>query len=142
MQLFITAIIVLMGLTGCAATKSALQPMSWVLEQYPKDAPPDYVEGWQHGCESGLAAMTNDFYRTFYKFKSDETQIKNPNYYKPWKDAYNYCRHYAYGPLREGGLRQKLPNQDSNDILNKPFDNPFSTIFMQRLWSGEGSDNW
>lgn len=127
--------------TGCDAVKTAFRPMPWLLDQYPKDAPTDYVAGWKDGCESGMASMSNDYYRTFYKFKSDSTQVNNSDYYIPWKDAYNYCRHYVYGPLREANLRTKLPLGPQSDFYNTP-DSPTSAIFMQRLWSGEGSDNW
>ena len=131
----------LLLLSGCDTMKTALRPMPWILDQYPKDAPEDYVAGWKDGCESGLASMTNDYYRAFYHFKSDTAQVKNSNYYIPWKDAYNYCRHYAYGPLREANLRQKLPVGNQSEFFNS-FDSPASSVFMQRMWSGEGSDNW
>lgn len=141
MRILVGLLALMVLVSGCEGTKKALRPMPWLLEQYPKDAPKDYVDGWQAGCESGLASMTNDYFRTFYKFKSDPSRTTVSLYYKPWKDAYNYCRHYAYGPLRESNLRQKLPVGNQGEYFDTP-DSPLAPIFIQRLWSGEGSDQW
>lgn len=88
--------------------KETLKPAKWIFKQAPK-GPPEYVEGWNDGCESGLAAMTNDYYKTFYTFQQNNTLISNELYYKAWKDTFHFCRHYAYGILKEADLRMDNP---------------------------------
>jgi hypothetical protein len=48
-----------------------LKPANWILDQMPKGMSPVFNYGWQHGCESGLATMTNSYYRYNYRFKMD-----------------------------------------------------------------------
>ena len=79
--------------------------------------PPEYMEGWKDGCESGLSAMTNDYYKTFYTFQQNNDLIGNELYYKAWKDTYHFCRHYAYGMLRESGQRFKTPDEKGKFTL-------------------------
>tara|TARA_B100001564_G_C20658505_1_gene680424 strand:- start:1204 stop:1722 length:519 start_codon:yes stop_codon:yes gene_type:complete len=80
-----------------------------MLDQMPKDAPPNFQQGWIDGCKSGLGAMTNSFYKAFYEFTQDPVLRKDPVYYKTWKDTFTFCRHYAYGTLRQGNVRMRLP---------------------------------
>jgi hypothetical protein len=66
--------------------------------------PPDFVNGYHDGCDSGLAAFGNTYYKTFYKF----TKRFNPTYDEPyqngWEKGYQYCRQYAmkwtHGPVK------------------------------------------
>jgi hypothetical protein len=89
---------------------NAMKPMPWIFKQMPEHAPEEYKKGWKEGCESGLASMTNDYYKTFYTFKQDAGLIKNEIYYKAWKDTFNFCRHYAYGIVRESNTRMRTPD--------------------------------
>lgn len=59
---------------------------------YDESAPPEWKLGWQHGCESGLSAYGNNYYKTLYKFKQDVSMIKNEYYFKAWNDGFNFCR--------------------------------------------------
>lgn len=72
--------------------------MSWMYEGPPnadeRDYPPLYVEGWKHGCESGVSAQVNHFYKFKYKFKQDYQLAQNSVYYKGWKDSFDYCQKY------------------------------------------------
>ena len=89
-----------------------------------------------------MAAMTNDYYRTFYRFRTDPTQVRNPIYYKPWKDAYNYCRHYVYGPIRESNLRNVLPNVGTKDLYHSVIPGINRGIHYERIWSGRSPQQW
>lgn len=61
-----------------------------------QDGLPAYNQGWDDGCETGLATMSFTSYKSFYRFKQDPTMTKNNTYYKAWKDAYTYCRQYSF----------------------------------------------
>ncbi|MCD6034977.1 MAG: hypothetical protein K0R63_718 [Rickettsiales bacterium] len=63
------------------------------------DTPPGtatFRKGWEEGCHTGLATMTTDYYKSFYTFEQDPYMINNSEYYEAWKDAYTYCRQYAF----------------------------------------------
>jgi hypothetical protein len=57
--------------------------------------PPDYTQGWEDGCITGMGSQSNSYYQSFYKFKQDVTKTTNQMYYQAWKDAYVYCRQYV-----------------------------------------------
>jgi len=97
-------------ISGCYNAPDPLKPMPWIFDQMPKDAPNNYKRGWRDGCESGLANMTNSVYRKFYTFRQDVSLREDATYYKVWKDLYTFCRHYAYGTLRQSDQRTRLPN--------------------------------
>jgi len=70
----------------------------------PSDASPIYKEGWNDGCETGLAAYGNDIYKAMYKFKQDPEKMRDRSYYRAWNDALNYCRSYVNRYLTDGLL--------------------------------------
>ena len=76
-------------LASCFATT---KPSYDLTVSYDQSAPPEYKLGWQHGCESGLSAYGNNYYKSLYKFKQDLTMIKNEYYFKAWNDSFNFCR--------------------------------------------------
>lgn len=117
MSRILLVIFMCFSLVACNAAKETLKPAKWVYKQMPK-GPPEYMEGWQDGCESGMASMTNDFYKTFYTFKQNNDMIGNELYYKAWKDTFHFCRHYVYGMLRESGQRFKKPDEKSDYIFD------------------------
>lgn len=98
-------------LSGCFFTApDAIKPGSWIFNQMPQNAPENFKRGWRDGCESGLATMTNGFWRDFYRWTQDKELRKDPLYYTVWQDTYTYCRHYAYGLIRQANLRMTLQN--------------------------------
>ncbi len=99
----------LLIISSCYNVPKIVKPASWVFNQMPKDAPPIFKQAWKDGCESGLSSMTNNYYKTFYRFTQDPVLRKDPVYYKTWVDTFTFCRHYIYGPIREGNVRMTLP---------------------------------
>lgn len=106
----LTLLLLPLAINGCYSLPDSLKPMPWLFKQVPKDAPAEFKKGWYDGCESGLASMTNSFYRSSYRFQQDPALRKDPVYYKTWKDTYTFCRHYAYGTIRQSDTRMRLPN--------------------------------
>ncbi len=91
-----------------------------MLDQVPKGAPANYKQGWVDGCQTGLASMTNSYYKTFWHFTQDAALRRDPLYYKTWVDTYNFCRHYSYGTLRQANVRMTLP-EEPNPFTNNLF---------------------
>ena len=131
---FLPFTFIILTLCGCYNAPDAVKPMSWLLDQVPKDAPEAYKQGWLDGCESGMSSMTNTAFKTFYSFKQNKQLRADPNYYKIWKDTYTFCRHYAYGTLRQANMRMRLPNEP-NDFLTRFMgtNNIFESGLLQ-LW--------
>lgn len=118
MRNFYIIFISLFLLSACYNAPDKLKPAPWIFsENMPQDAPNVYKKGWQDGCESGLSSMTNTFYKTFYSFKQDSKLLQNATYYKVWKDTYTFCRHYAYGIIRESDQRMSQPNA-KNELMS------------------------
>jgi len=78
--------------SSVTACFSRTKPLYDLTVSYDQSAPPEWKLGWQHGCESGLSAYGNDYYKTLYKFKQDVTMVKNELYFKAWNDGFNFCR--------------------------------------------------
>lgn len=105
----------------------------------PHDGSPEYKQGWKDGCETGLSSMTNDYYRAFYQYRVDVNLVNNETYYRAWKDTFNYCRHYAYGTLKESDLRMKLPGAG----ISQPGDDVHGVFNFGGVFKKSGFfDNW
>jgi len=69
------------------------------------NAPPNYKQGWNDGCDTGLFVYGGDHYRYLgYKVKQDYKMINNEDYYNAWQDAYLYCRWYIWNYIRKGDI--------------------------------------
>ena len=106
-------LLVILVISGCYNAPDKLKPMPWLFNMMPQDAPNNFKRGWIDGCESGMANMTNSFYKAFYTFKQDAKLREDPIYYNVWKDTFNFCRHYVYGTLRQSNQRMNLPGRHS-----------------------------
>ncbi len=101
-------ILSLIILTSC-------RPGHELMDNYPDEASPLYKKAWHEGCESGITAYSNDFYKAMYSFNQDSRLIDNPEYYNTWRDAYQYCRHYINEYLKAGIFDQTI----SDDLRNE-----------------------
>jgi hypothetical protein len=113
LQIFFVSLL----LASCAA--AATKPMCDLTVSYDESAPPEWKLGWQHGCESGLSAYGNNYYKTLYKFHQDITMIKNEYYFKAWTDAFNFCRSSVNRSLG-GDMKQRedVPSLMSTNNLD------------------------
>ncbi len=93
-------LVLLVFISGCAgqifSAKNKVAPRPFGMTGPGKNAHPDYLAGWNDGCDTGLSTMVPGYYKSFYKFKQDAYMINNARYYKAWKDSYTYCRQYAF----------------------------------------------
>lgn len=143
--IYIIVLAVLSLLSACHSLPDNLKPGAWILDQAPKDGPPEFKQGWTDGCESGMASMSNSLYKASYSFKQDKTLRNNPVYYKTWKDTFNFCRHYLYGTLRQANVRMVLPTKNNTFLNGFGTVNIFESSFLNNLGpSGQGEflQNW
>ncbi|NDF12557.1 MAG: hypothetical protein EB060_07090 [Proteobacteria bacterium] len=88
-------VIVLLGTSACEQMYSQLtMPRPWGLTEVP-DGPPEFQQGWRDGCDTGIGAYGDSWYKMYHTFKQDANLVKNPSYYRAWKDAYTHCRWYT-----------------------------------------------
>ena len=57
--------------------------------------PPLYLQGWQDGCETGVAANTTSLNKFFYNYRQNADLVMNDIYYRGWKDSFDYCQRYT-----------------------------------------------
>ena len=124
-------------ISACHSNPDHLKPAGWIFKQMPQDAPANFQKAWKDGCESGMASMTNSVYAKFYKFEQDPLLRKDPVYYKVWKDTFTFCRHYAYGGLRQADARRSLLNKRWSVLLGSD-GNIFEKGLLQ-MWGPGGS---
>ncbi len=99
-KLFILMICMEFCLSACTdqvfSDDSFMAPTPAGMGKPAKDAPPDYTEGWNDGCKTGLSTMNQGYYKSFYTYKQNYKKADNLLYYQAWKDAYTYCRQYSF----------------------------------------------
>lgn len=63
-----------------------------------RDASPDFRRGWEDGCEAGMSAGSNNFYRMFYRNNAVDgyKMSSSPDYKGAWGNAFWYCYRYDY----------------------------------------------
>lgn len=136
------AIAVLMtSLSACFRIPNQMKPAGFVFNKMPEDAPESFKKGWTDGCQTGMSHMTNSFYRWFYRFTIDNELIQDPVYYTTWKDTATFCRHYAYGLLRESDSRTRLPNDNPSVVDRFVGTKDFFNSGILHFWSVEGTNS-
>ena len=91
-------LLIAVGVSGCLS--QLVTPRPYGMAETP-DGSPTFQQGWNDGCETGLNVYGNDRYKVAYGFTQDPKLILNDEYYNAWKDAYTYCRWYAYNWVRK-----------------------------------------
>ena len=125
----VTLLALVVMLTACPrskvfSSKSMFAPRPPTMGKGAENAPAEYKQGWNDGCETGMSTMNMNIYKNFYGYKQDISMMNNPLYYKAWKDAYTYCRQYTFrfmwypydskkgnGWLQNGPLCVLCPNE-------------------------------
>ena len=118
MNKIIPLFIALFMITSCAgkifSSDSFFAPKPLKIGGPTKGAHPDYLAGWEDGCQTGLSTMVHGYYKSFYGYKQDPYKANNPRYYKAWKDSYTYCRHYSFRFAWDSIDNNANKSQDNN----------------------------
>lgn len=108
------SILICFMLFGCLgkvfSADSPFAPIPAGLSKPAENASEIYKNGWNDGCETGISTMVTGYYKSFYFFKQNPEMVSNQEYYKAWKDSYNYCRQYSF-----------RYSWDAYDAKKKPF---------------------
>lgn len=62
------------------------------------DASPDFKQGWKDGCETGMSAGANNFYKMFYRSNASDgwKAVKSSDYKTAWDNAFWFCYRADY----------------------------------------------
>lgn len=88
MRTLLCSMFVLATLTACGGWNGY---HSVSLDMTPPEGPPVFQQAWLDGCQTAIAANTNDFYKLFARIKQDPNLMQEELYRRVWQDSYNYC---------------------------------------------------
>jgi hypothetical protein len=88
------------SLSSCATSIASIfpeRPSSNFVEDI-KRSSPEFQIGWKDGCETGMSAGSNTFYKVFYRNNAvDGYRMANSSEYKTaWSNAFWYCYRHDY----------------------------------------------
>lgn len=78
------------GMVIIISLLGACRPMA--LQFVSPSGPPEYVLGWEDGCDSGLSAQGGWEYKLMYGFKKRPEMGVNEQYKGGWNEGFTYCR--------------------------------------------------
>lgn len=93
----------MLSIVSCSAfEKNVLRKRPIYEAGFTEVGSPEFHYGWNDGCESGMAAASNSFYKMFYKQnKIDGYKMANSSEYRTaWNYAWWYC-------MRRDWVKQK-----------------------------------
>ena len=80
----------LMIIASLLAITSGCRPMYLNTLEIP--GPPEYQLGWEDGCDTGLSAEGEWYYKVMYGFKKRPEMAANDQYKQGWNEGFTYCR--------------------------------------------------
>jgi hypothetical protein len=99
--LFLLSLIITLFTTSCeykiAKVLFPERPDAEFIEDL-KRATPDFQLGWKDGCEVGMSAGSNTFYKIFYRNNAVDgyKMVGSPDYKTAWGNAFWYCYRADY----------------------------------------------
>lgn len=87
----VVALVLLVVMSGC--TSKALD--IYGMPHAPKYGPPEYIQGWKEGCQTGMTSYGSYYLRYRYRANVNGSMMANPMYSKGWELGANYCQYYA-----------------------------------------------
>ena len=92
-------IILLVIAMSCTRNVGNMMPVRPVKQVEIKgNSSPDFKKGWQDGCETGMSAGSNTFYKMFYRSNAVDgwKMTRSNDYQTAWNNAFWFCYRYDY----------------------------------------------
>ena len=106
----------------------------------PLIGPPEYIAGWEAGCETGMSSYSNSYYRTRYSAKVDGHMMNDANYNTGWDLGQRYCSYYTSTYLVNNELSYVSNDEYSKSDLRA--DNNWFNLKSDGFFSYEHNDNF
>lgn len=103
-NLFIVAM--LCCLISCAKAIGEMLPERPDNFNIGEDASAEFKQGWADGCEVGMSAGSNTFYKMFYRNNAVDgyKMSSSPEYKTAWGNAFWYCYRYDHVKQKSGKI--------------------------------------
>lgn len=62
------------------------------------EGPPDYVEGWDDGCDSAHASGGSILQRFYFRYTKNPDKLDNNLYKLGWSEGWSFCRFTLNAP--------------------------------------------
>ncbi len=100
MKDFFLILFLLSSLCGCKKSVAKIfpnRPDREFVEEL-RDASPEFKQGWEDGCEVGMSAGSNTFYKMFYRSNASDgyKMTSSTDYKTAWGNAFWYCYRYDH----------------------------------------------
>lgn len=69
--------------------------------------PPEYNLGWEDGCDTGLAAEGDWYYKVMYGFKKRPEMAASDQYKQGWNEGFSFCR-FSLGASKAPGSWESI----------------------------------
>ncbi|GEM_PF-6438641 len=132
----ITIVLSMMMLGACYNPKLNITSMPNV----PTQGPPDYIDGWKAGCETGMATYSNSYLRSRYRTSVDPARMTNPVYNKGWELGQRYCSYYVSTYLSNTEMASLTNDEYTRSDLRES--NTWISLETDEYFSYEGFDTF
>jgi hypothetical protein len=92
-------LLILIGCSSCAPAIGKMFPGRAFSEYRPdKDTSSEFKQGWDDGCEVGMASAGNTFYKVFHNVHKVDgyKMVNSSDYSSAWNLAFWYCFRHDY----------------------------------------------
>lgn len=89
----------LLTIMSCSKEVGNMMPVRPIKEVEIKgNSSPDFKKGWEDGCETGMSAGSNTFYKIFYRSNAIDgwKMTQSTDYQTAWNNAFWFCYRYDY----------------------------------------------
>jgi hypothetical protein len=80
----------IIAIAGLLLLTGACRPT--MLQMVDPTGTPEYNLGWEDGCDTGLSAEGEWYYKLTYGFKKRPELVSNDQYKQGWNEGFSYCR--------------------------------------------------
>lgn len=98
----LACIFLILLLAGCNTSRNGNFFSFKGMPKPPTEGPPEYIAGWEDGCQTGMTAYSTTMLRTFHTAQVNAPMMSNTNYNKGWRLGNRYCNYYTSRYLSMG----------------------------------------